>query len=338
MQFLFSGALVVAFATATIPTIAHSTESRVLPQQLASNPSTPTIDQAAIAVIVNSVATFADQGEFASIAALYTDAIQIDYTSLWGGDVETHTPESLMTAWASVLPGFDQTYHDISNVQVEIEGDRATATADVTADHYLEDSHWQVSGQYEYRLVKQANRWQITHMTFNLTDEVGDRTLVNLAAERAASIPTSYLQQQQTEQVVRDFLTSLETKDMDAFTAVWAEDAVQDMPFSPEGFPKRVEGRDNLLQHYAAWPEISGSANFTDELVFYPMADPNMVFAEWRGVVEIIPTGRLYEQRYGGLFQVVGDRIQLFREYYDPIVFSAAFGLDEDNVSVHLAD
>ena len=27
-----------------------------------------------------------------------------------------------------------------------------------------------------------------------------------------------------------------------------------------------------------------------------------MVFAEWRGDVEIIPTGRQYQQQYGGLF------------------------------------
>ena len=182
-----------------------------------------------------------------------------------------------------------------------------------------------------YRFVKSADRWQITHMTFNLRDEVGDRTLVTLASERAATEPVGYRQQQQTEQAVRDLLTSLETKDMEALAAVWAADAVQDMPFSPAGFPKRVEGRENLIQHYAAWPEISGNANFTDELVFYPMADPTMVFAEWRGVVDIRTTGRLYEQQYGGLFHVVDGQIQLFREYYDPIVFSVAFGLDESS-------
>ncbi|MEL6327734.1 MAG: hypothetical protein AAFQ61_12625, partial [Cyanobacteria bacterium J06626_23] len=66
------------------------------------------------------------------------------------------------------------------------------------------------------------------------------------------------------------------------------------------------------------------------ELVFYPMQDPTMVFAEWRGTVEVIPTGRLYEQRYSGLFKVVDGRIQLFREYYDPIVFAEAFGLNTD--------
>lgn len=43
--------------------------------------------------------------------------------------------------------------------------------------------------------------------------------------------------------------------------------------------------------------------------------------------VEIIPTGRQYQQRYGGLFLVVDGKIELFREYYNPIVFQDAFGL-----------
>ena len=53
-----------------------------------------------------------------------------------------------------------------------------------------------------------------------------------------------------------------------------------------------------------------------------------MVFAEWRGDVEIIPR-RNYRQQYGGLFHVVDGKIELFREYYDPIVFQYAFGLNE---------
>ncbi|MGD1932444.1 MAG: nuclear transport factor 2 family protein [Leptolyngbyaceae cyanobacterium] len=331
MKYLLASALALALATTALPAIIHNAQAIPLAQNSASTSSSEAVDEAAIAVMINSVATFADQGDFASIEAVFADEIQVDYTSLWGGDGQTHTPDSLMTAWASVLPGFDQTYHDIANVQVELAGNLATATADVIADHHLGADFWQVTGQYEYRFVKSADRWQITHMTFNLRDEVGDRTLVTLASERAATEPVGYRQQQQTEQAVRDLLTSLETKDMEALAAVWAADAVQDMPFSPAGFPKRVEGRENLIQHYAAWPEISGNANFTDELVFYPMADPTMVFAEWRGVVDIRTTGRLYEQQYGGLFHVVDGQIQLFREYYDPIVFSVAFGLDESS-------
>jgi len=317
----------LALTLATFPTGAIAQSS--LLTQAAQTASIQTADEAAIATLVNSVATLADQGDFETLESLYADSVQIDYTSLFGGDIQTHTPESLMTAWASLLPGFDQTYHAISNIQVDVAGDRATSTADVTASHYLGDDYWQVSGQYEYQLIRHPNRWKIETMAFELSDQQGDRTLLEQAAAEAADNPSSYLQRQQTEQAVRDFLTSLETKDMEAFAAVWAENAVQDMPYAPEGFPRRVEGRDNLIQHYGGWPEVSGTANFTNELVFYPMEDPTMVFAEWHGVVEIIPTGRVYDQRYGGLFQVVDGKIVLFREYFNPTVFVEAFGLDK---------
>ena len=133
------------------------------------------------------------------------------------------------------------------------------------------------------------------------------------------------------EDAVLDFLTALETKDMDAFAGVWAEDAVQDMPYSPEGFPKRVSGKKNILDHYAGWPENSGSADFTSELIYYPMKNPEMIFVEFKGDVDIIPTGRKYLQTYGGLFYVEDGKIKLFREYYDPELFSYAFGLNESD-------
>jgi hypothetical protein len=33
--------------------------------------------------------------------------------------------------------------------------------------------------------VKQDNRWKVTHMTFKMTQEIGDRALVAQAAEEA---------------------------------------------------------------------------------------------------------------------------------------------------------
>ena len=295
------------------------------PHNLA-NAETP--DEAAIKTIVESVATLADKENFDSLEKLYADEVEVDYTSAFGGEVELKSPQALMIQWASTLPGFDRTRHKISNIETVVNGNNATATADVVANHYLDEMFWQITGSYEYSLVKEDEQWTIAQMTFIAESEKGDRDIINEAVEQANINPSNYIQRQQTKQAVIDFLTSLEAKDMDKFASVWAEDAVQDMPFSPDGFPKRVEGKANLIKHYAAWPEISGKANFTDNLVFYPMQDSTMIFAEWRGNVEIIPTGRIYKQRYGGLFHVVDGKIELFREYYDPIVFKYAFGLD----------
>ncbi len=302
---------------------------------LAVNPSNSlnitTPDEAAIQTLVESVANLADRENFESLEKLYAEEVEVDYTSAFGGEVELKSPQALMTQWASSLPGFDRTRHEISNIETVVTGNEATATADVTANHYLNEMFWQIAGSYEYGLVKEDGQWTINQMTFLAESEQGSRDIINQAVEQANLNPSPYIQRQQTKQAVIDFLESLEDKDMDKFASVWAEDAVQDMPFSPDGFPKRVEGKANLIQHYAAWPETSGKANFTDELVFYPMQDSTMVFAEWRGNVEIIPTGRNYNQRYGGLFHVVDGKIELFREYYDPIVFNHAFGLDESS-------
>ena len=292
-----------------------------------------TPDEAAIHTIVESVATLADQSNFESLEKLYADEVEVDYTSAFGGEVKLKSPQALMTQWASTLPGFERTRHQISNIKTVIMGDRATATADVVANHYLKEMFWQITGSYEYGFVKEDGQWKISQMTFIAKSEQGSRNIFNQATEQASINPVTYIQRQETKQAVIDFLKSLEEKDMDKFASVWAEDAVQDMPFSPEGFPKRVAGKANLIKHYAAWPEISGKANFTDELVFYPMQDATMIFAEWRGEVAIIPTKRIYRQRYSGLFQVVDGKIELFREYYDPIVFKYAFGLDEGEMS-----
>lgn len=288
-------------------------------------------DEAAIETIVESVANLADRRNFESLEKLYAEEVEVDYTSVFGGEVELKSPQALMTQWAGVLPGFDRTRHDISNIEVAVNGNRATATADVVADHYLDEMFWQIEGSYEYGLVQEEGQWFISEMKFNAESEHGDRQILNQATDQASTSPSTYIQRQQTKQAVIDFLTALEDKDMDKFASVWAEDAVQDMPFSPDSFPKRVTGKANILQHYAAWPEISGKANFTDELVFYPLQDATMIFAEWRGNVEIIPTGQIYKQRYGGLFRVTDGKIELFREYFDPIIFQSAFGLTEKN-------
>lgn len=129
--------------------------------------------------------------------------------------------------------------------------------------------------------------------------------------------------------MVLDFLTGLEDKDMERVNGVWADDAVQEMPYAPEGFPKRVVGKAALIRQYAAWPANSGKARFTDGIRFHATQDPQVVVAEFHGVSEIVPTGRVYDQRYVGIFHVADGKITLFREHFDPNVFSYAFGLDE---------
>ena len=290
-------------------------------------------DEASITTLVESVGTLADTGNFAALEKLYAPEIALDYSSLSGGEPETVSNVELMTRWASVLPGFDRTRHQIADIDVSLGGDTASATATVVADHWIEDQHWQVSGTYSYGFERSDDGWIITSHRFDVTDEKGSRDIFQPAAQAAEADPAPYLRRHRSQAIVRQFLEGLEAKEMDRVNAVWAEDAVQEMPYAPRGvdFPTRVEGRAALIRQYAGWPDNARNPDYTSELRFLPSADPDLVIIEYRGVTEIIPTDRTYDQRYIGVFQIDEDgKISLFREYFDPTVFVEAFALDRD--------
>lgn len=287
-------------------------------------------DEAAIRTVIASVGTLADTSNFEALEKLYTEEVELDYSSLTGGEIDISSSTEIMRQWASVLPGFDGTYHDINNIQISSNGKTATATADVAASHWLGAKFWQVTGDYVYRLVKKNKRWLIHSHQFNLEREAGTRDVLEVATAKAGSHPVSYLKRLKTRLTVRSFLESLESKDMASFAKLWAADAIQEMPYAPDGFPKQVIGSTNIIEHYSGWPSNSGEADFTSEMVFYPMQDPEMVFVEFKGEVHIVPTGRHYSQHYGGLFHVQNGKIKLFREYFNPTPFVYAFGLDEN--------
>lgn len=125
-----------------------------------------------------------------------------------------------MTQWASVLPGFDCTKHQLSNVKVAVEGDKAQATCDVEATHVVVDKTWMVSGHYSYKLARVEDVWRITYHKFELTDEHGSRDVMGLAAANVETNPPSYLVRRNTLDAVRIFLMSLEQKDMNKFADV----------------------------------------------------------------------------------------------------------------------
>ena len=73
-----------------------------------------------------------------------------------------------------------------------------------------------------------------------------------------------------------------------------------------------------IAKHYSSLPQAVGTMNFFD-LKLYPMQEPNWILAEYRGEIEVLSTGRPYNNRYCGLFQLRDGKIALFREYYNPL-------------------
>ncbi len=71
-------------------------------------------------------------------------------------------------------------------------------------------------------------------------------------------MPTEREIRQTNEQTLRDFLRLLAEKNLESWIELWTEDAVQEMPFSPSGFPLQLEGREAIRKHYSNLPATMG--------------------------------------------------------------------------------
>ena len=124
-------------------------------------------DVSGIKTVMESMATMADRNEYEALENIFADEVEVDYTSLGGGEVEVKSSTALMTAWASLLPGFERTRHTLTSLLVEVDGESATGSCDVTADHWVDGLFWSVTGTYDFGFQKSDGQWRINKLTLN---------------------------------------------------------------------------------------------------------------------------------------------------------------------------
>jgi len=171
---------VLALTTALSITLSASISAAEDPLPPAGDPVT-----AEIITLVSSIPLAVDRAAYDLAERAFASEIIIDYTSLWGGDPNTMTPAELMTAWQGIVPGFDATWHELGPVTVSRDGNSATATAFVDGRHWIGDDLWRPVGHYVWDVEEIDGEWKVTRMVFDMTEEVGDRSLVADAMDRA---------------------------------------------------------------------------------------------------------------------------------------------------------
>lgn len=162
------------------------------------------------------------------------------------------------------------------------------------------------------RAVKIAAMRAWTLMILALTGCAGART------------PSRDRDRDRNREVVRAFFGRLEAFDLEGFAALFATDGVQIMPFSPEGFPSRLDGRAAIFNQYRSMPQNFASMKFPD-LQILDAADPSTFVVTYRGQIELRRGGR-YDNTYLGVFVIRDGHIATFTEYFNPIVLQRAFG------------
>ena len=122
--------------------------------------------------------------------------------------------------------------------------------------------------------------------------------------------------------IVRRALDAMGALDIEAVSALLADDFVLELPFRADGGPRRLDA-DAALAFMRAMPKLFREMPFHHVVVHGALPSGEIV-AEYRsdGVTK---AGRAYPNRYVAFFTVRDGRIARWREFFDPNVVAAAF-------------
>jgi ketosteroid isomerase-like protein len=132
--------------------------------------------------------------------------------------------------------------------------------------------------------------------------------------------------------IVSRYLDAINRSDLQTQRELFAEDAVFEMPYAPDGFERRFVGRDNIIAFLETVLTLTDAENLHDIRLETYQSDPGEVIAEFKSDMVMKPTGAAYRNEYLARFTVRDGKITRFAEYYDPIRLVVALG-----GSVHIA-
>lgn len=147
-------------------------------------------DTVAVVAAVDRLGVLADARDWTGLTALFTDRVDLDYTSLNGGTSARVSAAELVAGWAAGLGGLAATHHMITNHQVAVDSDHATCLAYFQATHVFPnnhgDPHWTLGGRYDVRLSRLDDGWRIDGLIMTAVWATGNQGILELAAEAAA--------------------------------------------------------------------------------------------------------------------------------------------------------
>jgi hypothetical protein len=142
-------------------------------------------DHLAIIELINRMVLGLDSKDWDGLVPLFAESVFSDRTSLTGGDPETLSAEAFVGGWRWLMANLDAIHHIVSNHVVNVDGDRATCTANMLGTHVLVNpsggSMWQVGGHHNYQLTRTPDGWRIAGITFIIQWATGNQNILTLS-------------------------------------------------------------------------------------------------------------------------------------------------------------
>ncbi len=149
-------------------------------------------DRSEIAGRIGALAVSVDSRRWDELLDLFAPQVDVDYTSLFGGERQSLQREELIANWKKLVPGFTHTTHVIGTPAIAVAGDTAEASASVVAWHFIKEPAqegndvWIVGGIYSFKFAKLNGAWRIAALTLSRAWSDGNQDLPRRAGERAA--------------------------------------------------------------------------------------------------------------------------------------------------------
>lgn len=100
-----------------------------------------------------------DERDWSRLQTCFVD----DVVSVLAGAAPIEGYPALEEAVRTALSVYDRTHHQISNAEVELDGDRARLRANLLANHVQQTGNFVVGGVYREELIRTGDGWRITH-------------------------------------------------------------------------------------------------------------------------------------------------------------------------------
>ncbi|MCU4186784.1 nuclear transport factor 2 family protein [Acidiferrimicrobium sp. IK] len=126
--------------------------------------------------------------------------------------------------------------------------------------------------------------------------------------------------------IIRDGLKGL--VDGEDYFDLLAEDVVFEYVISVPGYPRRVEGRQNVIELYRDYDSFM-TVRSADHLRVYRDPAAGVVVLEYEVHGQSVQTGRPYDNRFASIVTVRDGKVTHWRDYLDPLAVFDATGWPE---------
>jgi uncharacterized protein len=123
--------------------------------------------------------------------------------------------------------------------------------------------------------------------------------------------------------IIREGLKGL--ADGEDYFDMLADDVVFEYVISVPGYPKRVKGRQNVIDLYGDYDSYM-TVRSADKLRVYRDPAASVVVLEYEVHGKSAQTGRPYNNRFVSIVTIKNSKVTLWRDYLDPIAVFDSLG------------